>query len=118
VVLCGLQVIAKPLCRLGNRMDWQDNHRQAVARFPDEVRDAHARSSNHRAEVVRSKQCGCFYCGATFLPGAILAWVDEDATGNGQTALCPSCGIDSVIGDASGFEITGALLETMRKHWF
>ena len=108
----------KTLCRQGDPVNWQDEHMQNVASFPDDVRDAHAHSSNHRAELVRSAQCGCFYCCAAFPPSEVLAWVDEDANGEGQTALCPRCGIDSVIGDASGFEIRVAFLETMRKHWF
>ena len=33
-------------------------------------------------------------------------------------ALCPSCGIDSVIGDASGFPITEEFLVAMEARWF
>jgi acetone carboxylase gamma subunit len=36
----------------------------------------------------------------------------------GTTALCPYCGIDSVIGDKSGFPITKEFLEKMYQHWF
>jgi len=35
-----------------------------------------------------------------------------------ETAFCPKCGIDSVIGDASGFEMTPALLHAMHEFWF
>ena len=55
-----------------------------------------------------------FICLAEFEPEAIADWVDE----SGVTALCPKCGIDSVIGSASGFPITRDFLEQMRKHWF
>ena len=34
-----------------------------------------------------------------------------------RTAICPICGIDSVLGDAS-VEITAELLETMNSHYF
>jgi len=34
-----------------------------------------------------------------FPPNQITEWVDADSTGEGQTALCPKCGIDSVIGE-------------------
>jgi hypothetical protein len=43
----------------------------------------------------------------------IQEWID-----GGQTALCPSCGIDSVIGDASGFPITEEFLAAMESRWF
>ncbi len=55
---------------------------------------AHRHSSNHRQEIEASKVCGCFYCLAVFPPASIDEWCDEDGT-----ALCPKCGIDSVIGD-------------------
>lgn len=32
--------------------------------------------------------------------------------------MCPYCGIDSVLGDQSGFPITKELLIRMRWHWF
>jgi hypothetical protein len=99
-------------------VNWQDEHMQNVASSPDDIRDAHAHSSNHRAEPARSTQCGCFYCCAAFPPSEALDWVDEDANGDGQTALGQRCGIDCGIGDALGFEIKVAFLETMRKHWF
>jgi hypothetical protein len=100
--------------------DWDDDHEAAVAQFPADVRDAHEHSADHRAEIVGSAVCGCFYCCATFAPKAIKAWVDESAEegGQGRTALCPKCGIDSVIGDQSGFPISRDFLAKMRRHWF
>jgi hypothetical protein len=35
-----------------------------------------------------------------------------------QTALCPHCGIDSVISSASGYPITAAFLHRMHDYWF
>jgi hypothetical protein len=74
---------------------------------------AHGRSSGHRAEIDGSGVCGCFYCLARFAPAEITEWVDTDTT-----ALCPRCGIDSVIGSASGYPITAEFLARMRAHWF
>ena len=99
-------------------MSWQEDHEKRMARFPADVQAAHEHSSNHRAEVMSSARCGCFYCCATFSPSDIAEWVDEAPGGEGQTALCPKCGIDSVIGDRSGFDISEQLLTTMRAHWF
>jgi len=50
-------------------------------------------------------------------PGDVAKWVDEQ-DGVGQTALCPKCGIDSVIGSSSGYPITQAFLSGMRRYWF
>jgi hypothetical protein len=99
-------------------MSWEIDHKKRVAAFPSDVRDAHARSSNHRDKIVSSKFCGCFHCGSTFPPADIVEWIDEGPDGKGQTAMCPKCGIDSVIGDKSGFDLSAAFLARMKAHWF
>lgn len=71
----------------------------------------------HREEVLASESCGCFYCCAIFAPAAIDEWIDE-WEGTGQTALCPRCGIDSVIGSESGYPVTREFLKQMKTYWF
>ncbi len=75
--------------------------------------DAHKHSIRHRAEVEASQVCGCFYCLSTFRPSAIMEWIDD-----GQTALCPRCPVDSVLGSASGYPITLEFLQQMHDYWF
>ena len=78
---------------------------------------SHKHSSNHRKEILESEKCGCFYCLTVFNPTEITKWIDEiDEVG--QTALCPKCNIDSVIGAKSGYPINKKFLELMRQHWF
>jgi hypothetical protein len=79
---------------------------------------AHAASSQHRGQIMKSSICGCFCCLSMFAPDDIEDWVDVDETGIGQTALCPRCGIDSVLGSASGYPVTPELLRRMSAHWF
>ena len=74
---------------------------------------AHKHSSLHRPELERSSICGCFYCLSIFPPSEIVEWVDD-----GQTAICPKCPVDSVIGSASGYPITKEFLQRMHDHWF
>lgn len=100
-----------------SRMNREDDHKRAI-QMPAEFRNAHARSINHRGEVLSSDLCGCFYCCKTFRPDEIVEWCDANPDGVGQTALCPKCGIDSVIGDRAGYELTTQFLSRMRKHWF
>ena len=50
----------------------------------------------------------CLYCSETSSFAAISEWVDH-----GQTAICPHCGIDSIIPSP-----TPALLTRMREEWF
>ena len=74
---------------------------------------AHDFSSHHRRDLEKDRVCGCFYCLEIFNPEEITEWVDRN-----ETALCPFCGIDSVIGESSGFPITKEFLEEMRRKWF
>jgi hypothetical protein len=83
---------------------------------PDHVR-AHRHCTRHRDEVMASDICGCFHCGAMFAPAEISTWTDR-WEGLGQTAVCPNCSVDAVIGSESGYPITADFLNLMRKHWF
>ncbi|TDL61488.1 cytoplasmic protein [Rhodococcus qingshengii] len=76
-------------------------------------KEAHRFSSNHRKDLERDQVCGCFHCLKIFSPAEITEWVDNEAT-----ALCPFCGIDSVIGESSGYPITEQFLNGMHKAWF
>jgi hypothetical protein len=78
---------------------------------------AHRHSSQHRAEISRSELCGCFCCLARFRATEISEWVDESRPGEGQTALCPECGIDSVLGTAAGYSLSTAFLSQMQAYW-
>jgi hypothetical protein len=79
---------------------------------------AHKHSSRHRQEILESEQCGCFYCLTVFSPSEIKEWIDTDEHRVGQTALCPKCGIDAVIGSKSSYPITKEFLQVMEEHWF
>jgi hypothetical protein len=74
---------------------------------------AHGFTSKHRKELEKDSVCGCFHCMKIFHPTEIIEWCD-----NGQTAICPHCGIDAVIGESSGFPITEPFLGEMHKEWF
>ncbi|GAB5562819.1 MAG: hypothetical protein SynsKO_44660 [Synoicihabitans sp.] len=83
-----------------------------------DLRIAHQSSSGHRKQIQESELCGCYYCQSTFPPSVIEEWVDEDEFEVGQTAVCPKCGIDSVIGSKAGFPLNPEFLGNMNKHWF
>lgn len=84
---------------------------------PDFIK-AHRHSIRNRTDVLQSKQCGCFHCLRIFTPAEICEWVNDDLNGIGQTAICPYCPVNSVIGSSSGFPITVEFLRAMHAHWF
>ena len=78
-----------------------------------ELKRAHKHSFKNRKKIERSNICGCFNCLRRYEPQAIQEWTDDK-----QTARCPHCGIDSVIGSASGFTLDRSFLKQMYNHWF
>lgn len=87
---------------------------QMKAAMPPEIIEAHEHCRNNRKEIGKSKMCGCIYCLETFPSNEVVDWVGKEAT----KAICPRCGVDSVLGDAAGFELSSEFLGAMRKHWF
>lgn len=74
--------------------------------------DAHRHTMRNRAEIEASNMCACFDCGKTFPSCVVTAFIDD-----GQTAMCPHCGMDTVIGDASGISLDENFLKAMRRRW-
>ena len=75
---------------------------------------AHKYCANHKEKLLKDKLCGCFHCLKIFAPTEITRWLDEDS----GTALCPYCGIDSVIGESAGYPITKEFLKELKTYWF
>ncbi len=81
--------------------------------------------SNNWAQIQASKVCGCCSCVQIFPPDEIVAWtglgfddVDDPRAINNQTALCPRCGSEAVLGDKSGYPINSQFLGRMNEAWF
>jgi len=53
-------------------------------------------SSSHRKRLLASEVAVCYYCFAEFAPDVISEWCDGDD--QDQTAICPYCGVDAVVG--------------------
>ncbi len=79
----------------------------------DRLKDAHLHTANNREEIEHSQYCGCIYCERIYQAEDIDDYID-----NGQTALCPYCDCDSVIGDGSGIELNEKLLDKLNKKYF
>ena len=84
----------------------------------DILKAAYDHSIHNQEEIRKSDMCGCFFCKKTFKPVAIAEWTDIETT-KGETALCPHCAHDSVIGSDSGFPVSDEdFLTAMSEHWF
>jgi hypothetical protein len=73
-------------------------------------------ATSNYASIKLSSQCGCFYCLKVFSSTDVTEWITE---GDSKTAVCPHCGIDSVIpATNSDNTVDTVLLSEMREHWF
>lgn len=91
----------------------------------DLLLSAYRHTTNNWAEIQASKVCGCCSCVQIFPADDIVAWtgldvnhIDDPEAVNRQTALCPKCGSEAVLGDKSGFAVTAGFLSRMSEAWF
>jgi len=91
----------------------------------NELLVAHRYLANNWRQIQSSTMCGCCNCLKTFVPQEIVAWAglsfdqpDDPEAIDQQTALCPRCGDESVLGNGSGFPVDPAFLERMNEAWF
>ena len=76
-------------------------------------------SSRHRDSLMKSDQAGCFDCLAMFDPSEITEWIEESAFRDrpaGLTAVCPRCGMDTVLASAD-VPLTAEFLKRMKARW-
>jgi len=78
-----------------------------------EIKLAAKAAIRHKDLLDQSPRCGCYYCKKVYETKEIKEWTDK-----GQTAICPHCGIDAVLPEAAGYELTEASLDTINKFWF
>lgn len=72
----------------------------------------HKKSSRNRSLLAGSTICACFYCFSEYKFDRIDKWTDED-----ETAICPVCGVDAVLGFDSA-PPDQKLLQAMHDRWF
>ena len=75
----------------------------------------HQYSTSNQENVLLSNKCGCFFCKKIFDSKLISEHYINDK--NGKTAVCPFCGVDSILPD-NKVDLSPDLLETMYKVWF
>lgn len=75
----------------------------------------HSHTFRNKGEIDQSMYCHCMSCCKSFPSPIVMDFIKD---GEEETALCPYCGIDAVIGDSSGLEINPEILSALNKRWF
>jgi hypothetical protein len=90
-----------------------------------ELLAAYRYTSNNWGQIEASRMCGCCSCMQIFPRDEIVAWtgldmnnVDDPQAVERQTAMCPRCGSEAVLGDRSGYPINVQFLGRMNEAWF
>ena len=82
-----------------------------------ELNAIYTHSIRNEESILKSDFCGCFHCISIF-PVADVKLSEMVVEKDGfRTAICPICGIDAVLGDAS-VEVSAELLEALKEHYF
>ena len=78
---------------------------------------AHMMSIYNEGAILKSENCGCFYCRRVF-PAYMVEDYSYEPDGRPKTAICPYCMIDSVLADAQWKDLSLEFLEKMNQYWF
>lgn len=81
----------------------------------EDLKRIHQLSIYNEDRLKSSHRAGCFSCKIILQINEIKDWVDNPPN---RTALCPHCGIDSVLAEERDLELSGALLEAMHEYFF
>lgn len=81
------------------------------------MKDAAKHSRSNRSEIEASGLCACYCCESTVPAKDVCEWTPSKGSLE-ECAVCPTCGCDSLIGDASGIELDPAFLSAMSEHFF
>jgi len=82
-----------------------------------ELQRLHKACSNNRASIKRGAKAGCFYCLEIFPKEDVQEWSSDHS---GEYAICPRCGINSVISQSEfpSLRDLRAALRPMHEYWF
>jgi Zn finger protein HypA/HybF involved in hydrogenase expression len=78
-----------------------------------QLKKLHTYSAHNRDRIAVASKCYCFHCKAIVESRDI-----QDYTDNGQTAICPKCGIASIIPDSIEEGVDEQTIAEMNEYWF
>jgi hypothetical protein len=76
------------------------------------ILDVPKRSFKNKSLIKSCNNCGCYNCKNIISSKEIKIWTD-----NWETAICPKCGIDSIIPESSDFKLNEEFLSEVHDYW-
>lgn len=75
----------------------------------------HEHTFQNREEIEHSTMCGCASCCKVFPAKDVVNYYSD---AHGDTAVCPECAVDAVIGDACGLPVNEQVMQQLARAWF
>ncbi|WPP52417.1 hypothetical protein [Catalinimonas niigatensis] len=69
-------------------------------------------ATSNQQDLMKSDKAGCYYCRKIYPASEVKEFLEEEAT-----ALCPKCGIDSVLPDYV-YDLSINNLRELHQFWF
>jgi NAD-dependent SIR2 family protein deacetylase len=79
----------------------------------ENIKNAIKYATSNEQDLRNSDQAGCYYCKKIYLASDVTEFIEDE-----RTALCPKCGIDSVLPSNSSIKLTPKNLAELNKYWF
>lgn len=70
-------------------------------------------ATNNKQPLSEGGLAGCYYCLNIYPANEVVDFIEQE-----KTALCPKCGIDSVLPETSGYPLNKIVLQELRNFWF
>lgn len=79
----------------------------------EKIQEAIKYATSNKQSIQKSEKAACYYCLKTYNSSEVLEFIEPEGT-----ALCPKCGIDSVLPSNSPYELLPEVLKELHKYWF
>lgn len=77
------------------------------------LKKLHQYCTNNKKLISKANKCYCFFCMKEMKSEEIVDYLSVE-----ETAICPYCGIDSIIPDSINDEVNITIIKEMNKYWF
>lgn len=67
---------------------------------------------NNEIEMLHSKKAGCLFCGHIIDARKVNKWTSDLSS---PSAICPRCGMNMILGDASGHDISRTKIDEIQE---
>lgn len=82
----------------------------------EQLANIYKHTKDNELDILQSKKCFCLCCFQTYSARTVSEWTNDK--NNHMNALCPICGTDAVVGDASGYTLDLATIKELRDTYY